>query len=130
MQKYKGFATAMARRYWVVVALVASVLHSSISLLFTGGFARVARPPKTQRHALDAEGLASFASFSVLAGMDWQEGGWPLISILNIAFLKMLEYSCLFEVASLLGRWPGFFVFFARLSHPIGLGWLAAPCRA
>lgn len=75
MQKYKGFATAMARRYWVVVALLASVLHSSISLLFTGGFARVARPQKTQRHALDAEGLASFASFSVLAGMDWQEGG-------------------------------------------------------
>ena len=128
VQKYKGFATAMARRYWVVVALLASVLHSSISLLFTGGFARVARPQKTQRHALDAEGLASFASFSVLAGMDWQEGGNPpLISILNIVFLKILEIQLLpFEVATLLGRWPGFFRFFARLSHPTGLGWLAA----
>ena len=37
MQKYKGFATAMARRYWVVVALLASVLHSSISLFSLEG---------------------------------------------------------------------------------------------
>ena len=71
----------------------------------------MARPQQTQRHALDAEGLASFASFSVLAGMDWQEeGGWPLISILNIFFLNMFEfeYSSLSEVANLLGRWSGY----------------------
>lgn len=116
----------MARRYWVVVALLASVLHSSISLLFTGGFARVARPQKTQRHALDAEGLASFASFSVLAGMDWQEGG----NRLWFQFWILSSWKYLNTVATVRSSYSSrkmaqvFFVFSPGSPIPLGLGGL------
>jgi len=58
----------MARRWWVLVALV-PLLRGS--LLFTGGATASAPsrvPRAVARQALDAEGLASFASFSVLTG--------------------------------------------------------------
>lgn len=66
----------MARRWWVLVALVALVPLLRGSLLFTGGATTTSAPwrvPRVARQALDAEGLASFASFSVLAGVACSE---------------------------------------------------------
>eukprot|EP00438_Fugacium_kawagutii_P015328 Skav233069 [mRNA] locus=scaffold1468:178149:179028:- [translate_table: standard] len=56
----------MARRCWLFLALLALFLRGSVQL-FTGVVPSRPRS-STARGALDAEGLASFASFSVVAG--------------------------------------------------------------
>ncbi|CAK9081731.1 Na(+)/H(+) antiporter NhaD [Durusdinium trenchii] len=59
----------MARRFWLFTGLLVAFLQSSISLLFTGcAWRSESLSFSTTRRALDPEGLASFSSFSVLAG--------------------------------------------------------------
>ena len=74
----------MARRWWVLVALV-PLLRGALES-FTGAVSSAAprRRGVAARRALDAEGLAAFGSFSVLAGAAW----WRLLEAEGIDILR------------------------------------------